>query len=504
MRRRRLLSALVGGASLLAGCNGFGGSDGTGTTFAPPEETPTAAPETAADSVVTDRGRYVRSVSAFGDPRTVQLFSPTFRVGGTQVVASFVRDATAEHPPTLEVTLRNVIDKALTVPVGATPPLSSYVARSSDGRAGLVLVPAEATGAARLRPDAPVDGVWRAAGDPVETDAETATLELGSEEVISRRYLVLAPPDAGSLPTGEFTTEPTAYGWAPRFAVWNHRRPGRTRESRFAPGDLPPLPTTNATRWFHEVGPRTEQYLDPGSETADLPSASLRFALRNYTGQRTTYDRDDFGLFRYEDGRWWDLAPPGGFADGPNTTVFPGGSGEIGLLVANRETVTVDLPPSSIGRQWLGAGTYALSVTTRYAGSRDREPITHAAAVDLRGESLSLSRSPFVVDAREDGDRLVLTHEAYADNVGDNRGRLTVAVAPDAADPDRLLTEQVMASVGLRDTVHALASTDASEVLLRTSWRSADAALARAGVPSGEGGRFAYDGTAYAIRAERA
>lgn len=505
MDRRRLLTLLAGSTPLLAGCNGFGADDDPGTPFAPPEETPTTGPDTVtAENVVTGLGRYVRSVSEFGEPRTIQLFSPTFRVGGVQVVATFVRDATPDHPPTLQVTLRNVLDKALTVPAGATPPLSSYVARSSDGRPGLVLVPSETSRAARLRPDGPVDGVWRAAADPVETAVESDTLELGSEAAIRRRYLVLAPPDATALPTGEFTTETTAYEWTPRFAVWNHLRPGRTRESRFEAGALPPLPTTTATQWFHEVGPRTELYLDPGAEAADLPAVSLRYGLRNYTDQRTTYDRDDFGLYRFEDGRWWDLAPPGGFADGPNTAVFPGGTGEIGLLVANRDDVSGDVPPSTVARQWLGAGTYALSVTTRYAGSRDREPITHAAALELRGEPLALSRSPFVESTRRDGDRLVLTHESYGDNVGDNRGRLTVTVAPDAADPEPRIAEQLMASVGLRDTLHALTTTDATEALLRTSWRTAADALERAGSTDGESAAIAYDGTTVAVRAERA
>ena len=126
-----------------------------------------------------------------------------------------VRDPTDESPAVVEVSVRNCIDRVVTVMFGMCVPFSDFYPTEYDGTSP-VLVPVNGDVENgpdedlpqyldwdQFRPQSPENGVWKL------TEAFTRLnignqLQLDPGEQLQNRYELLAGPDASAHPTGEY------------------------------------------------------------------------------------------------------------------------------------------------------------------------------------------------------------------------------------------------------------------------------------------------------------
>lgn len=489
MRRRQLLTALVGGATALTGCSGlspFAERRESGEEFTPvpvddslvPSSTPTSTDSTFEHAAIPGalthvelptRGRRVafqqRRVTA---PHGVHLEvafvrgpsadSPAVvrgRLSNGQVDAGIWADGdgdnVSESPPPTEPSGG---DEEAVVDLTALPPFHASRGTTADGRRpgpAFVLVPTRADHAATTVPVVErLDG-----GEWVLQDVDGDSwypelISLAPGETIDVEFF-LVRQDSRPVETGVF--EFSVGDRTLALSVWDRDTPGPRSLSRFGSASPPTLPDVSEVRWYHEATPETPVWLEPEREEIDLPG-SVAFTLRNRSTEPVQGNLGQWRLFKLVDGAWYRIAP--WFTVLPAGVLPPGGA-RSWTLCARRELSSSAIGEPSDGSATrsdetpskraacdesaktvggLGGGRYAFE-----AGPSDGET-THAAMVEVDAPPATLTSRPDLTVDRRSGSTLMISATGSEESDGSNES--TVAVERTADADRRLLTEQLL------------------------------------------------------------
>lgn len=495
MQRRTLLASLGAGASALAGCAALGAPEQSPSDTEPPSETPdgTATEIPRGDPTETPGGEWTSIVDLQTVPRTYVLPTRYRSDDGGEAELGFTRTATATHPATVSLTLRNENEFANTfrldwlAPFGRSTsdiphaPGEQWTNNDYTYRVGLVFAPTENH---ELVDDAPAveraeDGLWRltAGVDPWFPE----TLELAPGESIHGEYALVGRAEGvgKGRPTGvyEFAgrDEPI------RLAVWNTDAPGPETGSRFAGDSLPELPGESTVAWYHAADETAPSFVRPSTERTDLP-AEVDFTFVNHAREMARCGH--WNLYKLHDGEWFHVGPWAHTADCRG--VAPGDAKRWTLHAYHGAALPCQ---GAAVFGFLGAGRYA--AVAGYGHATDRS----AAMIELVGDPVRIEPTDDATAERADG-RVTVTTSRWRDDERPPSATLTLRRVDDA---DRaIIREQVMRRRyrGLRNTL-AYVETDvgreADEVVLRTDERVAEQVVGY----EDDSIRFRFDGRAY-------
>lgn len=497
MQRRTLLASLGAGVSALAGCGALGAPGRT------PDDGPTTTPSTdsaATDSTATDdpaTGTPDRGWTSIVDletvPRTYVLPRGYRTDDGAVVELGFTRTATADHPATVSVTLRNDNEFVNTVrldwlvPFGRSTsdiphaPGERWAGGDRTYRVGLVFAP---TATHDLVDDPPAveradDEQWRLTSgvDPWYPD----TLELAPGETIQGECVLVGRAEGveEGRPTGvyEFSTREESLP----LAVWDTDAPGVADPSRFRDETVPALPGDGSVAWYHEADSATPSFVRPSAERTDLPAA-VEFTFVNHAREQVSCGH--WNLYKLHGDEWFHVGP---WAHNASCQLLPPGGADRWTLHAYHGEALDAQDAAVFGH--LGGGRYAAVVGFGHATTES------AALVDLVGDPVRVEPTADVNTEWGDG-RVTVTSSRWDDGAHPPSATLTLRRV-DGADRT-VIPEQVMRRRyrGLRNTL-AFVGTDgeraADEVVLRTDERVAERVVGY----EDDSRRFRFDGRAY-------
>ena len=211
----------------------------------------------------------------------------------------------------------------------------------------------------------------------------------------------------------------------------------------------------------HPDGPADASVaLTPSSDRAALPTAELRFTLKNSASVTFEFNPYNWRVWKQAGDEWVRLAP--NTVPEPLMFVRPDGSYDWTLTVDNA-TLDGDAPPSFDARgekdlrlPGLGGGTYAFGTDGNFqaAGHDYEHAVGLTARFELAGDPLEL-RPWEVADHSRDG--RVVTARAEGASDGDRtvvaRRRRATTVDPDHRAVNRVVPEQAIRSRHLRNTL---------------------------------------------------
>ena len=195
--------------------------------------------------------------------------------------------------------------------------------------------------------------------------------------------------------------------------------------------------------------------LTPSSDRATLPTAQLRFTLKNRASATLEFNPYDWRVWKRAGDEWVHLAPR--VIHEPLMVVRPEGSYDWTLTVDNAE-LDADTAPSfdatgekDLRVQGLGGGTYAFGTG---GNLRYERAVGLSAQFELAGDALEL-RPWEVADQSRDGSVVTVRTEGASD--GDRtvvvRRRRATTIEPDTWRVRRLIPEQAIRSRHLRNTL---------------------------------------------------
>lgn len=450
MRRRTLLSALVASASATAtaGCSGFEDERRRDReTFGVGD---TTEPERDGD----DRGalgpvgysQFEGTVATLPDAGHAIAVSPS----GTGLQSArglrfaFERDASAAGPATVRATLVNRSASAVVVDTAGIPAFEPRPAYWNGSGGAIAFAPTDdhpfATRSPTVRRS--TNGTWTT---PAVDDWLPRELELEGLERVTGRYALVGVEQLGPVSSGRYRLGEGDLGTAAY--VWDLDAPGPASTSTLDARSLPSLGRFD--RWFHEVTPTTEAWLEPTRERVKAP-ARVSFELVNHR-RETLVGRDDrWQLYRLVDEAWYPLTwrTPVEFTD----PLLPGERASWTLWIAHDGDVPMERDrwtrqfghegdvPTADGTvfPFLGGGTYAFA--SFYEDG-------FATAFELVAPTLELEPTPDVRSER-DGDAVVVTHPDWSGN-----GHVFELRESDATPALTLVTEQVYRDPALRNAL---------------------------------------------------
>lgn len=365
------------------------------------------------------------------------------------------------------------------------------------------MTPTQGTGFASAIPEIELahggdsGGVWRLAAAP--TDWLPGRVQVPANGTLTATFNLVADPEATAAPTGWYRPPPEDRFRA-RLAAWDTAAPGPKRDSRFADDRrLPALPTDDPTVWFHEAGPGTPVFLRPSAERVSAPG-TVSFTLVNHATEGV--GASDWTWYRLDRGDWYEIGPL--FRDAVARFLPPGGRHRWRFAFAHgdREAAAEDGLDHRFG--FLSGGNYALVAGGTADGGLpaalvavDAPPVTLRPTADARarrdGARVTVRGDPPRDDGDEEPQALVLDRLPIGDRTATPRPTVTET----GATLPRLLSEQVMRSRGLRNTL-AFAAEGVRAVRLRTTDDVVRDALRRVAFRTG-GRRFRFEGGRFRI-----
>lgn len=485
MQRRRFLAA-VGTAALLAGCPSQDvGSDtptatpvdGTDTPDSDPGDDPSLAPEDLRDRRVVDFENV---------PLTVALYGRRRINGGVAVSYGISAPATDDSPAVVHALVHNGTGFEQTFALRRLPgfwdPPSADPGTETDP---VYLAPTENHDLAETVPDVErdADGRWRLAGAGRDWLPDEATLTPG-ETLLGEYHLVASEdPSSDPLVVGDYRFNYQGEGFT--ISVWETDTPGPDEGSDHGGVEVPPLPNSEPTAWFHEADATTEVYLHPSAETVETPDC-IEFELVNRSHGELTGNPYRWGLFKLVDGEWFRIAPWG--IPVPASTIQPGESRTTELGVFHGESISC-ADARNVGH--LGGGRYA------YHGGFGRDRETRAALFDLDAPRVAPEPDDDVTVER-DGQEVVVTMPAWNDE--DHPPRAELVFERDLGDADRRLIPEQLFRRPMRGFRNALPLFDegVERVTLRADRHVVGATVDYDDLEQ----RVAYDGETFSVVGE--
>lgn len=456
MDRRRFLAVL--GGAVTAGCSAPEASVGTEPQTLTPVEVPateTRTPESA--EPFASRGPFGEAsvVNLNTGPRTLALSPVRYQRDDLLVELRFTATATVTQPARLALALTNRSETPTRVDLARVPPLGTVLSpvehvdgSTPETSVGRLVVPTDGTlGSQRPRIERGPDGYWRASVSPPALPDE---LEVEAGETRTGTVLLLGDPGARGFPFGRYVPSGSSSPLA--LVVWDTGAPGPRSDSRFDGRQVPPLPNTVVTDWYHEATSRTGIFLRPSVERGGSPT-TFRFALVNHTVDPLGGNPEDWKLYKLVDGTWYRIAPWAiELAAGP---LPPGGTFDYAVAAAHGPPPACECTATGAALGHLGGGLYALE-----AGySRVQTSETYAAMVRFDAPDVQVEPTGDATVERR-GERTVVTHPGWEGSGRPPDATMTVSRAP-GMDARRLIPEQVYRRPyrALRDVVPHLSET---------------------------------------------
>ncbi|NHN40495.1 hypothetical protein G9C85_02435 [Halorubellus sp. JP-L1] len=454
MRRRALLAAVAAGSSTLAGCSVLESEDPERGTFDVSETTAsTTTLGFDADPSSLSRGFAVPGT----DDHEVAVTTPEDVPDGLEVTLGFANPPSREAPATvyLRVAVRETADRSVDVPVGATPPFSTYEGATADGGRRLYVVPRRAGVEfdELVRRDR---GCWRPRlpVGPDEPTAGSRTLEPG--DALEREYYLVTPwANDRCLQPDQYRFEADA-GWSFHVAPFFVQRP---EESAYADASVPGLPGFETTHWYHDAGHRL--YVAPDAEQVGLPSATTTLDLHNHLRRAVTVDERAWTLYKLDAGSWYPIAPLTG---GPaRRRLLPGETSTLALQFYTDPDAPDAGTRYAVGG--LGQGRYAvgyplsMTIPGRDPGpSTDAGPSSESVESGPRAALLTVVGNEPPLDTADAIDHVdVRDGTAHAHTTADESAPASVRVARNgSSDAPRPVREQVLQCAAIRSAVALL------------------------------------------------
>lgn len=443
MRRRSVLAA---GVALFAGCSTFSGNENADDRSTTPQSTgntPTPTSENTTEQELNqssdddDIWHEFDSV-ALPDTRTVVDFDTVplsaTAVGevqttdGLAVEMDMISGATVDSPATLTVVVKNRLSYKQTIRpyrlvVMDNPPVGWSVEQNT-----IYLAPTEDHPFVETVPEYERDdeGRWRVA--TLAEDWFPKTLTLPPERAFTAEYYVFAPPvrDKSPVEPGRYQFPPGSYTGF-ELVVWPTDEPGPQGRSQFEDVNPPYLVGAERMAWFHNASPGTTRYVQPATETVELPG-TIKFELRNRSAEPMLGNPRYWRVHKLVEGEWFPIAPwqwPQ-----PATVLGPGERDQSTLALFHGEPI--DIEARTVG--YIGGGTYAYEL--RFS---TEEPRTHAAMFEVEAPDVTLDIEERAT-VTEDGLTTVVTMPNHADA---SRPATAVVTPTDETPDKRLLPEQL-------------------------------------------------------------
>jgi hypothetical protein len=498
MRRRALLAALAASASATAGCSLPSDGDRPRDTFAVSETPTETTPTRTFDS---PPGDVDRAFTVPGDDtHRVAATVPTGIPEDVSVTLGFTSPPSTDAPATLyaRVGVRDTADGPVDLPVGSTPPLSTYRGvhdpenESEDARS-MFLVPRRADAALDdvVRRD---QGCWRPILPVGPQDGVQRTRTIDPGESLSREYYLVTPwASDRCLRSGAYRFGAAA-GW--QFHVCPFYR-NTAIDSAFAGERVPDLPGFQGTRWYHEAD--SALLLRPRAEQVGLPSATAHLKFRNQTDRTVRVDESAWALYKLDADRWYPIAPLAGSNDTiEQEPIYPGGASSLSLSLTTNPEAADDDDRRAVGGLAQGRYAVAYPATLELPGPDDGGVRPTAALLTVVGNPPEVEVTD-AIDHVTDRDGVRYVHTT-PDESAVGTLRLERTTTTDDERVTTLITEQVLQRDALRnailelerapDSVDAVVyHTDPTEIVRTTAWIDRDSS----------GLTFTYDGAAYAM-----
>lgn len=496
MRRRALLSAVALGSTTVAGCSMLDGEPTRRDRFDVSETTREA---TTTRTYTVDRSGLSRGFGVSNREQAVAMTTPESIPESIAVTLGFTSDPSELTPATvyMEVTVPESEDGPVSLPVGATPPASSYVGTRSDGGSGMYLVPEEAgrEQSDLVRRDV---GCWRPIL-PVGPEEEAASTGQGTGrkrtlqpgESIGRKYFLVTPwAHDRCLQLGTYRFE-TAAGWGFWVCSFDVVSPP---SSRFGDASLPEIPGRVSVEWTHEAD--ASLFVAADSESVGLPRATNEFTVHNQLYREITVQASSWALYKLEAGSWYPIAPLSAVGT-DERRLLPGESASLSLTYYTDPDRPSEGDRTAVGG--LGPGRYAVTYPAELAipgvtHSDDETPVP-GALVDVVGERPSLTASDDLDHVTADGDTL----QAYT-TADESSVAVLELTRTDDRPERRLIHEQVLQREALRNALRTLrrAGEDATAVAYHVDPSQIERVLAWID-PEADGLTFTYEDESYEL-----
>lgn len=451
MRRRALLSSIPLSATSLAGCSMLDESTTRPDSF---DVTVTSEPPTEELTYALNLSELANGFDVPSrEHQAVAVTQPTGVPDGASLTVGFAANPAAASPATLMVSLEvsGSASEGVELPVGLTPPLSTYHGTADEGDDRLFLVP-EVAGDEQDDVVRRENACWRpilpVGPDDVENATEPDAVRVEPGESVTRAYYLVTPwaQDQCMMP-GQYRVDADA-GWSFWLCSFEVEPPGT---SRFTGREVPDLPGRMRVTWTHEAEP--VMYTKPEREQVGLPDGSNRFVFHNHLFRSVTIERRRWSLFKLDDESWFHIAPTAPPTETESDTLRPGESRTIERRLFTDPDRARDSDRAVVGG--LGDGLYALNYPTQVdvpGGVLDSEdPPSPSALFEIVGNEPSLSRSD-EIDHVTDGDGV---RDAYT-TADESSNAVLELTRSTASASTRRIREQVLQRVALRDAVALL------------------------------------------------
>lgn len=457
MRRRKLLAALTASVPA-AGCMGLF-DDREKSTLTP------AGVPTSSETATPHRGPAVTASLADPEtvPRTLALHVRQSSVADIAVDAEFVSPGTGDEPPVVEVTFTNTGSDQRSFRFDSTPPLTRHRGESSGDPALLLAPTPDHQWAMGIDYEPERAGSCWQAGQTPPIPAIVHFVKLPPNQSVRGEYHLLdVPANTACFPTGRYAFT-ASHGASLVLVAWDRTAPGPSTQSTLADRTVPGIPggSVESTQWYHQAGSDTRVYVQPDTETVDLPE-TVTFRLVNRSREPLANVRPAWQLYKLHETMWKPVAPRRGSQSA--AVLVPGATHEWPVRLA---ADTPD-PEGSLAVGHVGGGTYAF---------RAGEPTgtVYATLLSIEASTATLSPSDHVSNVEQTGDTISVTTSREGP-ITDGQAVVVVRRVTDDADGPTLLVEQVMQNPALRNTL-SFVEPGVREVRLRTS-RSVARAMA--------------------------
>ena len=355
---------------------------------------------------------------------------------GVLAASALVEPSTDAEPVTLRTAAFNPGDEKTDLPLGLPPPYDG-VGESEKGNV-LYAVPTEDHDLTEEGPDIEpgevgTDETWHLVGEPDPDDWLPETVEIGPGEGYVGEYAVVA--DDGELHEDVYWFGGVGDRSELSVTAWYTDSPGPAEPSRFEGMNVPNLEILGLeqdTLWYHEADESTEVYLEPSDELVEPPATVI---FRNINRGDERFQEGDWRLYKFVEGEFMDVAFQWITAEGLRQ-YMPGRyhTSEVRLSHGSADE---EFDGVSVGH--LGGGLYA------YTDQVGPDDSWTAALVEVDAPSIEEENVEPPEDAtvETNGDRVVVTTEAWREKSEDEREGFVATRADEAAEAEHLIPEQL-------------------------------------------------------------
>ena len=250
----------------------------------------------------------------------------------------------------------------------------------------------------------------------------------------------------------------------------NDSQSGALFESgQFAAG-CPSYPSTERVLCYDAIGEKSVPgLLEPGARTL-APGSSVDFTLRNDSDAPLRSNFYDWQVHKRVDGEWFHVAPLSW--PEPLMTVEPGGTHTWTVTLDDVAVESGNLVPRltaerDVALPAVGGGTYAFRARGFFADDDFETALAFAATFDIDAPPLELAPTTLIDEPEFDGETLRASSSRGNPETENPRFVLELErLEPPVINARRMVTEQIVRRLPLRDAVALAEEFDADSVAI--------------------------------------